>query len=180
MLTQGILELTRWFRSLDEATKANIARWALITAAVGAFLALLPTLISLAGAVVGGIVAIGGASAGVVAAVAGVGAALAMLFAYMVGESDNVANNMSDANQTWVDNVLRGVQTVGIALAKFYNWIITQAAKVSDAMAVGLAKVGEWINEVPKGTADALKDEPKITFEGIKINIDKLKSGFES
>ena len=43
-VTQGIVELSSWFVSLDESTKANILSWTLLAAGVGGVIALLPVL----------------------------------------------------------------------------------------------------------------------------------------
>src|SRR5262245_56812380 len=42
MLTQGLIELAQWWRSLDSDTKSTIAGWLAAGAAIAAFLALLP------------------------------------------------------------------------------------------------------------------------------------------
>ena len=46
MLTQGIMELTRWWQDLDAGLKSGLAQWIAVGAAVGVLVATLPVLVA--------------------------------------------------------------------------------------------------------------------------------------
>lgn len=181
-LNIGLQLATAWFNKLDDGLKRNIARWALIAVGAAAFVAILPT-------IVGGVTAVITVIAGLVSVVTspwifligGVTAAavaLARFCGFINENAPGIQEDMDDANKGWLENLL-GFVTKGIRLmADFFNFVMHNAARVSDWLADKLAIIGEFYGVLPKGTTDMLRKMPDI--QAPQIDMENLDAGLKT
>jgi hypothetical protein len=202
MATQTIIELTRAWKELSEETKQSITKWALWITGIATAIALLPTFISIIGAVVG---AIGTLIAIItspftlfVAALAGaVVAADAAFGGEIISASRNAAEGIVDNTKTWSQYITDSLIGLVSAFGKFWNKVMEFAAKAAtfvrdtwgdtvNWLARRLAQAGEWSGVLPKGTAKQLEDEIKrelkdrkpIDLGAAMFNLDNVGPNF--
>jgi hypothetical protein len=188
MATLALADFAGWFMTLDREMVANVTKWALLGAGIAGAIAALPAVVGVLGAV-GSIIAtllspLGLVVAGVIA-VAGV---FTDWFGLMGNGAAEAANNVNEANRTWVGNLVDWIKGLATAFAGFWNNVQDWAAKTAtfvrntwkdivNGLALAMAAAGEAVGALPKGTVDELwKDVAKeianrkpIEFQGIDI-----------
>jgi hypothetical protein len=98
------------------------------------------------------------------------------------GESAATADDVNEANKSWVEKAIDWIQTVANAFGKGFNWIMRQAAKASDFIAEVLADAGEWLGILPEGTGAEVRRMPPIEpfqldLAQIDLFFNKVKAG---
>lgn len=154
LLTSGVVSLADRFRGLDAATRAGVAKFALLAAGAAAFVALLPVMAA-------GLSVLGAAWAVLtspvtltLALIAGVVIAGKKLFDFFTRGSATAAENMQEANKGWADHLFAVIEWVGTRFAQFINWLDKNWTRATSGMAMAWAKAFE-----DKGTLQALRDE---------------------
>lgn len=194
MATEAINMAATWFKELDSAVAANIAKWALIVTGVAGFVAILPIAIGFLGTIVTALGALLSPIGVVVAGLALAGAAFAGFFDDASSNSDDAASAIEGSQKGWIDSVMGWVQTLGETFGKVWNQVIEWSGKAASAIksvfGKAIASVEEglvaillktsgmpsWLATSIKVDAQKRRDEAEkpINLDAWKIDIDKL------
>lgn len=176
LLTDLVVRGATAFRELPVSTKQTIMQITLLTAAVGAGLALLPTLVTVAGALGAAFMAIASPAGLIVAGIAAIIVAGAKFFNFFRDESAITSEAVDDANKSWIDRFISYLEEAAVAGGKFFNWYAKMSAAASDELADGLSRLGEAVGLLEEGTTDQLRQMDKI--KPLQIDTDKIRQQF--
>jgi hypothetical protein len=176
VLTDLIVQGANAFRSMTPETKQTIMQVILLTAAVTTAVALFPVLAGVIGAVGAALAAIASPVGLVIAGLAAIMVAAGKYFNWFRDESTTTSNNVDEANQHWVVNLIGYLEMGIVAGAKFFNWYAKQSAAMSDQIADIMSQLGEAIGILDKGTTGQLRQMEPI--KPIQIDVDQIKQKF--
>ncbi len=176
MLTDYIVQAAQAYRAISPETKKTVTQVALFAAGIGTALVVLPTLITTVGALGAALAAIFSPAALAIAGIAALADAATGLFDFMRAEAPATADAVDEANRSWVDRYLAYIEKITIAGANFFNQMAERAAAGADLLADHLARAGEYLGILEKGTTDTIRKMENIT--PYKINIDNIRDSF--
>lgn len=194
MATQALSEMTAWWRRLDNELKTQITRWAVIGTVIATTIALLPTFLSIIGAIVaavGTLVAIitSPFTLFIAALTATVLAVDKAFGGDMVDAAANAAKGIVDNTKTWTEYIVESLGGLLESFGKFWNQIMEWSSKAAtfvrdtwvhttNHVARILAAVGEGVGALPAGTRKALNEDIKNELAKMKpIEFDKIDIG---
>ncbi len=177
MVTKGITELATWFGNLDQTTKDNVTSWALLTAGIAAGVAVVPLMVRAVAGLVGVLGLLTSPVALFVAALGVAATAAGSFFDTEVSQGQDAADGLSEANQTWLGALLKGLQVMSVVAARAFNWLSGKLAEISDAFARLFAEIGERTGILPAGTVEQLKAMPAM--QGPQIDVGGVDNFFQ-
>lgn len=129
-VTDAVINVARWWRSLDLETRQSATRWALLTTVVAGFVAALPLIVS---GVIAVVAALGALLSPILLIPTGIAAAVAAI-ALLAAEGDTFAEKAA--------NMAEGVTTAWFAIRAVVRTVATEIAEL--AKLIGDVMAASW------------------------------------
>ena len=148
LATNLVNKFTTYFKSLSAETKASVAKWAMVTAAVAAFAALLPTLIA-------GVTALTGAIFALTSPIGLAGAAIVAMTGYFAGVFDST-KSWEEVLASFIEFFLDIWTRAQDAFDKFCGFIVSKYDSTVKPMLAGMEESWNAVSETIGGVVDYL------------------------
>lgn len=148
-LATGLVnKFTAYFRSLSEETKASVAKWAMVTAAVAAFAAALPSILA-------GVTALTGAIFALTSPIGLAGAAIVAMGGYFAGVFDST-KSWEEVLASFIGFFLDIWTRAQDAFDKFCGLIVSKYDSTVKPMLAGMEESWNAVSETIGGVVDYL------------------------
>jgi hypothetical protein len=173
LATDLVNRFTAYFKTLSASTKASIANWAMVTAAVAAFAALIPTLLA-------GVAALSGAVFALLSPIGLAGAAIVAMAGYFAGVFD-ATKSWEEVLASFIEFFLDAWTRAGDAFDKFCGGVVSQYDSTVKPMLEGMEESWNSVSESIGGVVDYLAEsiasffgtsvEDASSFEGVMSTV---------
>lgn len=173
-LATGLVnKFTAYFRSLSEETKASVAKWAMVTAAVAAFAAALPSILA-------GVTALTGAIFALTSPIGLAGAAIVAMGGYFAGVFDST-KSWEEVLASFIEFFLDIWTRAQDAFDKFCGLIVSKYDSTVKPMLAGMEESWNAVSETIGGVVDYLAQsvasffgtsvEEASSFQGVMSSV---------